>query len=61
MEFNESTLPKLKGNDPTITGLRIQLDCDDDSGKCFLNSIDWKKDGDCISNNTQLKSIEVFM
>ncbi len=56
VELNESTLQKLKENDPSITFLSIELNCDD-SGNCYFNSVDWKVDGDSISNNTHLESL----
>ena len=58
VELNESTLQKLKENDPSITFLSVELNCDD-SGNCYFNSVDWKEDGGCISNNTQLKTIDI--
>ena len=41
VELDETTIQRLKQNDPAITRLDIQLNCDYDSGKCpFFNSID---------------------
>ena len=58
--LNTEILQRLKKNDPAITSLRIPLDCGTTGEEYFFNSINWKKDGDCISNNTQLKRIEIF-
>ena len=64
--LNTEILQRLKGNDPAITSLHIPLDCGTtiifpgEDRHCFFNSIDWKKDGDCIANNTQLKTIKIF-
>jgi hypothetical protein len=58
LNLDETTLQRLKQNDPSITFLNVELNCDD-NGKCYFNNIDWKKDGDCISNNTQLKTIDI--
>ena len=57
-EFNMDIFQRLKQNDPSVTNVYIPLNY------CFYNkypfiNIDWKEDGDCISNNTQLK--EIFM
>jgi len=53
VRLDNNILQRLKQNDSsiTITSLDIQLNCP------FFNSIDWKEDGDFISNNTQLKTI----
>ena len=53
-----SCLQRLKKNDPAVSDLYITLHCDD-NGDCFFNSINWKLDGNCISNNTQLKRIHI--
>ena len=58
LNLDETTLQRLKQNDPSITFLNVELNCDD-NGKCYFNNIDWKKDGDCIANNTQLKTIDI--
>ena len=57
--LDKDTLQKLKKNDLTLLYLTVSLNCDYQDGECFFNSIDWKKDGDCISNNTQLKKIKL--
>jgi len=51
-------LQRLKQNDPSITGIEVALHYDSDKN-CFFNSIDWKEDGDCIANNTQLKKLHI--
>ena len=51
-------LQRLKKNDLAVSDLYIQLNCDD-NGEYYFNSIDWKEDGNCISNNTQLKRIHI--
>ena len=53
--LDENHLQKLKENDPSITGLDIELNCN--GGECFFNSIDWKEYDSCISNNTHLKKL----
>jgi len=59
VDFDEITLQKLKENDPAISNLCIQLNCDH-NGKCFFSDIDWEKDGDCITGNTHLKCIHIL-
>jgi len=55
-DLNNDTLKRLKQNDaPTITNLCIDLQ----DGGCFFNSIDWKEDGGCISNNTHLERLHI--
>ena len=51
-------LERLKQNDQNITYLSVQLNCDG-NGECFFNSIDWKVDGECISNNTHIKGLHI--
>jgi len=53
LEFNMDVFKRLKQNDPSVTRLCIELN----SHKDHFGKIDWKEDGDCISNNTQLKDI----
>jgi len=53
--LDENHLQKLKENDPSITGLDIELNCN--GGECFFNSIDWKEYDGCISDNTHLKRL----
>ena len=55
--FNNEILQRLKQNDPSILGLHIPLRYDENGDYLFINNIDWKKDGDCISNNTHLKRL----
>ena len=52
-----STLQKLKQNDPTVTELGINLN--NNYTKYFFNIIDWKEDGDCISDNRHLKKLHI--
>lgn len=60
LDFNMDVFQRLKLNDPSVTHLRILLNCDDDDGdgryQCYFNSIDWTC---CISDNTQLKSLRI--
>jgi len=59
VEFNESTLQKLKQNDATVTRLHVPLHCDDNS-EPFFNCIDWKYgDGNCIVNSKHLKKLHI--
>jgi len=53
LEFNMDVFQRLKQNDPSVTRLCMELN----SHKDHFGKIDWKEDGDCISNNTQLKDI----
>ena len=46
-------LQRLKQDDSGVTNLRVPLN---DS---YFNSIDWKVDGNCIANNTQLKKLRI--
>jgi len=55
-KLNDDTFHCLKNNAPTITVVCIDLQ---DDG-CFFNSIDWKVDGSCISNNTHLKMLRIY-
>jgi len=63
-EFNEKTLQKLKENDPDINGLALNgllyTRLGDYEGGSFFKSIDWKKDGDCITNNTHIKRLWIW-
>jgi len=54
--LDNNTLQRLKQNDPnpTINKLSIRLNHDNGS---FFNSIDWKVDGVCIADNTQLEKL----
>ena len=59
LDLDETTIQMLKQN-KGINYLSVQLNCDYDSGKCpFFNSVDWKKDGDCVSKHTHLKTIVI--
>ena len=53
--LDENHLQKLKENDPSITGLDIELNCNGD--ECFFNGINWKEYDGCICNNTHLKKL----
>jgi len=53
-----NVLQRLKQNDPAVSDLYIQLNCDD-NGEYYFNSINWKDDGNVISNNKQLKRIHI--
>ena len=52
--FDENTFERLKKNDPSVTHLRMFL-----SNDWFFKSIDWKEDGDCISDNIHLKKLHI--
>ena len=56
VEFDIDILRKLKKNDPSITGLHINLG---DTGRGYdaLEIIDWQSDGYAISDNTHLKTL----
>jgi len=55
---DENVLQRLKRNDPSIIAIEIGLNCF--SGESFFNSIDWKKDSECISTNTHLKKLRIY-
>ena len=57
--LDKATFQKVKQDDPSIINLSISLNCNYQNGECLFNNIDWKKDGDCISNNTQLRKIKL--
>jgi len=57
IDLDEKVLQRLKQRDPTITHLRVDFSCDDD--EYIFNSIDWEKDGHCISDNTHLKKLTI--
>ena len=61
--LTKDTLQRLKQNDPSFTDLLINLHRGGDhrkQGECsIVNIIDWKKDGDCIVNNTKLKKLHI--
>jgi len=57
--LDNATYQKVKRDDPSIINLSISLNCNYQNGECLFNNIDWKKDGDCISNNTQLRKIKL--
>jgi len=56
--FDNDTFQRLKQNNSSITSVYIYLNCGEDI-EPFFNTVDWKKDGDCISNNTQLKKLHI--
>ena len=59
-DLDKNTFEELKKNNPAITNLRIWLNCNDtEHVTYFFNKIDWKEDGNCISNNTHLKKIQI--
>jgi len=67
MVLDKDTFERLKQNDPSVTHLHTHLDCrsgienPNRSTDDIFNSIDWGKDGYCISNNTQLEKIEIYI
>ena len=58
-ELYKDTFERLKKNDPAVAILSIDLNCNND--KSFFNNIDWKSDGDCISNNTHIKRLVIHI
>ena len=56
VKLDNDIFERLKKNDPAINNLYIYYD----RSKTFFNSIDWKADGDCIANNTQLKKLRIY-
>ena len=53
--LDENTFERLKTNNPSVTHLRMFL-----SNDWFFKSIDWKEDGDCISDNIHLKKLHMY-
>jgi len=47
--LDDEVYQKLEQNDSSVTDLHIPLK--GTYGEPFFNSIDWKEDGDCVSNN----------
>lgn len=61
VEFDgRNTLQRLKENDSNVTHLSLSLSASGQNYLNYFNDIDWKVDGDCISNNTHLKKLRVF-
>jgi len=60
IKLDENTLQRLKKNDSSVTHLSLSLSASDQNYHNYFNDIDWKVDGDCISNNTHLKKLCVF-
>ena len=58
-ENYKNTLQKLKNNNPAVSTLSIDLNKWYDE-EPFFNSIDWKENGNCISDNTQLKKLLIY-
>ena len=58
VEFDIDILRRLKKNDPSITGLHINLG---DTGRGYdaLEVVDWRADGYAISDNTHLKTLSI--
>jgi len=54
-----NTLQKLKNNNPAVSTLSIDLNGWYEEAPYF-NSIDWKENGSCISDNTQLKKFHLY-
>ena len=66
MVLDKDTFERLKQNDPSVTHLHTHLDCrsgieNPNRSDDIFNSIDWGKDGYCISNNTQIEKIEIYI
>jgi len=58
IDLDEKVLQRLKQRDPTISHLRVDFGCDNDS-KYIFNSIDWEEDGYCIADNNHLKKLTI--
>jgi len=58
-EFAEDTLQKLRKNNPAVSTLSVDLNRYNNE-EPYFNSIDWKVDGNCISDNTQLKKLHIY-
>ena len=59
LKLNEETLLQLKRNDPSVTALEAYFRFGH-SNYCFdANDIDWENEGNCIGENTHLKSLSV--
>jgi len=55
--LEEHTVEQLKQNDPSVTNLDIMnLHAND----CIFYTMNWKEDGNCISNNTHLKKVYIY-
>jgi len=52
-ELNGDKLLQLKRNDPTVTALEVNFSIHRNYALC----VDWKRKGDCIGENTHLKSL----
>jgi len=57
--LNKNTLQKLKSNNPAVCTLAIDLNKYYLQEEPFFYSIDWKENGNCISDNTQLKKLRL--
>jgi len=60
VQLDNNILQRLKQNDSSINSVCIYLKCEEDIIEPFFNSVDWKKDGDCISDNTKLKKLQIY-
>ena len=58
IKLDKDTYERLKKNDSTLTDLEVPFS-EFKGGKSFFHSIDWKRDGDCISGNNQLKMLQI--
>ena len=62
-ELDETLFQRLKSNDSKVTSLHIGLNPGDDGhariAYVFFNNINWKEDGDCIANNSNLKELVI--
>ena len=56
-DLNDNTYHQLCQNDSTCCCLSVNFNISLLSDPCFANTIDWEKDGWCISNNTHLKMV----
>ena len=58
MDLDEKLFHRLKQNDSGVTNVSVSLT--ERYFSQYFNSIDWKVDGGCIANNTQLKRLYMF-
>jgi len=53
LRLDNNILQGLNQNDLGVTNLSVSLSDE------YFNTIDWKEEGDCIANNTQLKKLRI--
>ena len=57
--LDKNTLQKLNNNNPAVSALSVDLNRYNNE-EPFFNSIDWKENGNCISDNMQLKKLYIY-